>query len=447
MATAKLVLDKRRKDTKLIDVNANIDNNIYPLRIRIYKGTENKEITLPYKFKVNEWIESENRVVKSYPNSGRVNSAIQQRYSIVTTTLSYFSELIENMDMESIRKLVCKEIEKGISNYLEDDTKKIVDSSLTTDESNLWLGKFAAIISERTLRKGKSGTAKWYDDAVAAIIKFNSKKDILIAKIDVKFLEEFETHHLSIGNSVNCIDVYLRAIRSITNKAIKEVLKGKTFENYPWGRTGFIIKTEKTKKRAVKREVIDDIRSLNVESHTAKWDAKNYLLFMFNNRGINLIDIAKLRKEQIVDSLYQNGKLIEGRLEYKRSKTGKDFLIRLTKESISILNSYNIAEQNEKDFVFPIKYVESKTGRATYNQNRKRINARFNELAADAGHEGTNMTTYVVRHTWGTEAKKKGLTLMQIQELFGHEDARTTQTYTDYFENSELDEMNEKILA
>jgi integrase/recombinase XerD len=447
MATAKLILDKRRKDSSLIDEINNIDNNKYPLRIRIYKGVENKEITIKYKFSVNEWIEAENRVAKSFPNSVRVNSAIQRRFSIATTVLSDYDNVIKDMDINSIKNLVQAEIDKQINPVRPDpEILKIISESISK-ESGTYLGKYGSILITRTRKKEKHGTAKWYEDAISAIKKFNNGKDLPLKDITISFLENFEAEHIAKGNSKNGISSYLRSIRAITNYAIKEVFHGKRYEGYPWGSGGYSIPHEKTKKRAVKKDIIDELRKLELKKNSALWDAQNYFLFMFNNRGMNFIDIAKLKRKQITQSVFEDGKLISGRNEYTRSKNQKDFSIKLTTESLKILNSYKIDKMAPEDFIFPIGFENSKAGLECYCQKRKRNNERFRELAKLIGEKELNLTTYVARHSWATIAKNSGISHAIIGDGLGHSDSKTTETYLEEFENDVLDNANEMIVS
>lgn len=416
MATAKIILDKRRKDKSLIDLENEIDKNIYPLRIRIFKDADFREITLPYKFTTSEWIEKENRVAKTYPNFNRINSAIHERYSAVNTTLSDHALAIEKMDLDAMKEFVVSKINSKLNEKHEPEVQEYVDKSRPKEERNLYLEKFGQVIIDRTRDKKKNGTAKWYEDGIAAFKKFNDGKDILIADITITFLENFEAHHLSIGNTLNGIGPYLRAVRSITNKAVKEILKNKRFDNYPWS-GGYIVKGEDTTPRPIRMNVIEDIRALKYGKTAAEWNAQNYLLFMFNNRGMNFIDVAKFSKNKVLDAKYSNGKLLSGRLEYKRSKTNVKVSIKLTPESIDILNKYDIYNKAGHELVFPIGYEESKTGRATYSQKRKRVNKTLTKLAKDAGHDDVEITTYTLRYAFGTELRRKGFGLDVVQKL------------------------------
>ena len=444
MATAKLILDKRRQDKLLIDgLN---DKNKYPIRIRIYHGVLNIEITLQYKFTTSEWIESENRVHKSFPNSARVNSAIQSRFAIVNTTLMNYSYQIENMDLASLKSLLESEIQKQINPTPQEPLNEYV-SQLTVKESVVKLEKYGQRLIERAQTKKAFNTARWYKDGIAAIKRFNDNQDIAIQDITIAFLQDFEADHIAKGNSKNSISAYLRAVRSITNYAVTDVFKRKRFENYPWGNGGYSIPSKKTQKRAIKRDVINQLRALNLSKGSALWKSQKYFFWMFNNRGMNFIDIAKLKKHQIIDPIYDDNNLISGRLKYTRSKSDKDFSIKLTKESVEILNDFSFYDKKPDDFVFPIGFEFTKSGFETYRKKLTRNNERFRELARMIGQPELNLTTYVARHSWASIAKSSGISTTIISDGLGHSDFKTTQTYLEQFEDDVLDDANELIVA
>ncbi len=99
---------------------------------------------------------------------------------------------------------------------------------------------------------------------------------------------------------------------------------------------------------------IDTMRELEIKPNSAMWKARNYFLFMFNNIGINFMDLAKLKKSQFNKTEFDdNGKLLVGRISYRKSKTQGSFSIKLTSESLAILNEYDIQNKEDKDFIFP----------------------------------------------------------------------------------------------
>ena len=91
---------------------------------------------------------------------------------------------------------------------------------------------------------------------------------------------------------------------------------------------------------------IHKIRVLNLEPDTAIWHNRNYLLFMFNNMGMNFFDMAILKRFQFND----------GRIKYFRKKThyeGDYFSVLQNDESLKIINHYLKAQENN-DYLFPL---------------------------------------------------------------------------------------------
>jgi len=57
------------------------------------------------------------------------------------------------------------------------------------------------------------------------------------------------------------------------------------------------------------------------------------------------------------------------------------------------------------------------------------------------------VTTYTARHSWATIAKKAGFSIEIIAEALGHEYGnRTTAVYLDNFDQSVIDEANQKVI-
>ena len=56
------------------------------------------------------------------------------------------------------------------------------------------------------------------------------------------------------------------------------------------------------------------------------------------------------------------------------------------------------------------------------------------------------LTTYVMRHSWATIARNKGIDLSVISEALGHDNEMTTQIYLDSINTSEVDKANRTIL-
>lgn len=415
MASIKLSLDTRTKKK---------GTDLYPLKIFLNHNSNTRSLKMRTKLYCKESQWNGTGVNRTFPNSKRINNNLEKEVSEANKVIVDNEERLNVMTVNEVKELIEK--------------TRFGNQSST----KLKLQEWQLIYCERC----SEGTKKWYKESVSPIINFNNGNDIEIEKINVKFLKEFEADHIARGGSQNGVAAYFRGVKSLINKAIAEYdeIEKNVFDNYK-------ITQKKTTKRALGIDLFNDLRKLKNEGgdslSTADINTLNYCLFMFNCRGMNFVDLAKLKKGQIWEAKYENGQLVSGKLFYKRSKNKKDFLMALTLEAISILNEYDITNSENDDFVFPIGYEEGSTGYERYRQKRKRFNTRLRKLAALSGHPGVSITSYSIRHSWASIAKGKGVSSDKIGEMMGHDDPKVTQVYLESFGNQELDEANEMIVA
>ncbi len=155
---------------------------------------------------------------------------------------------------------------------------------------------------------------------------------------------------------------------------------------------------------------------------------------MFNCRGMNFVDLAKLRMCSIIDD----------RLQYGRSKTSQPLSVKITSELAEIL-SYYIKGKKDNDFIFPVGYDGTSENYISYMSNRRRVNKLLKIIAKDAGI-GESFTTYSIRHSWATIAKYLGVSTEIISESLGHNSLKTTEIYLKSFHNEVLDEANNIVV-
>ena len=283
--------------------------------------------------------------------------------------------------------------------------------------------------------------AKSFEDVINMILRFHGSDDLLISDINEIFLEDLEADYVGNGNKLNGLGVRLRAIRRIYNLAIKDKETELSAKDYPFGRGGYSIKTEKSRKRAVKMNLIEQIRNLNYSEGSSIWHHRNYFLFMFNMRGMNFIDLAFLRMDAIS----------EGWLKYKRRKTKrgqnvKEFDIKVTSEASSILKYYSKGKR-KNDLVFPIleDVIDSDNDLRLFNRLCNH-NRRLITIGKAIGLE-EHLTTYVARHTFATAGLHKSISKAQLGDMLGHTSYYTTEAYFDEFDKEILDDAADQILG
>lgn len=276
------------------------------------------------------------------------------------------------------------------------------------------------------------GTARSYKGVHDVLKAFNGNKDLNFQDIDYKFLTKLEAAHLGNGNSYNGLAVYMRTIRAIFNKAAKAGVIEK--EIYPF--SDYKIRTQPTEKRALDFEPLKKIITLQLPPGHICFDTRNYFVASYMMYGMNFTDMAFIRAENIVD----------GRLRYRRKKTGKLYDIKITEDLHKIL-SYYIDHAKEREFIFPIIKRQNVSDQDKDVQwSRKVYNKRLKKLAAICGIE-ENLTSYVSRHSFATRAMLSDIPLNAISDMLGHSNLKTTQVYLKGLSTDKLDEYNLKILT
>jgi integrase len=290
-------------------------------------------------------------------------------------------------------------------------------------------------------KSNKKGNANAYRYCLNSVKDFRKKKDFRLDELDYNFIRKYQQYlegkdiivnkgkenEYRKKHSVNGISYYLRTLRAICNLAIKDGLIESS--EYPF--KNITIKSQKTRKRAVNKDIIKMVEDLEVPENLQLW--KDIFMFSFYNRGMNFVDVAFLKVKNIEN----------GRLNYTRQKTGQQFSIKVTDKAMAIILGYNDLK-NPESYIFPIiyrkgkEYLDYKNAMRLMNKKLKKIS---NLLKLDVP-----LTTYVSRHSWATIAKRSGIATAVISEGLGHESEETTQVYLDSFENDVLDDANELII-
>jgi integrase/recombinase XerD len=271
------------------------------------------------------------------------------------------------------------------------------------------------------------GNAKAYNNAKTIFVKLMGE-NYSICDVSDEVVNVFIHKMTAQGLSVNSRGVHLRALRALINKAIKIGIYDEP--KYPF--KNITIRTQKTRKRAVNKDVIHMVEEIDVSKENNLQLYKDLFMFSFYCRGMNFVDLA-----------YLQVKNIEGeRLNYRRQKTGQQFTVKMTDKAKVIVNRYSDLKISNA-YIFPIifrvgnEYLDYKNALRLMNKKLKRISELLNLDSA--------LSTYVSRHSWATIAKRSGISTSVISEGMGHVTELITQVYLDSFENDVLDNANDLI--
>ena len=136
--------------------------------------------------------------------------------------------------------------------------------------------------------------------------------------------------------------------------------------------------------------------------------------------------------------------IVDGRLIYKRQKTGKILNLPLQKRAMEIIERY----VSKEPYLFPIYTSKHQTPQQKLNRHHKvisKINRALTEIGQEL-HISTKLTTYVARHSYATVLKRSGVATSIISESLGHSSERVTRIYLDSFENRQIDEAMKNLL-
>ena len=271
------------------------------------------------------------------------------------------------------------------------------------------------------------GTAQNYTNALHRFARFLGG-DIPVAAVTEELIERFNADLSQRGVVRNTVSFYMRILRSVYNKAVRNGLAEQTapFRNVYTG-------IDRTRKRAVGENVIARFIGLDLSRSAPLSLARDLFLFSFYTRGMSFVDMAYLRRGHICD----------GRIRYVRRKTGQEIVIRVEPEMQCIIERY---ARGEHPYVFPIlksenpekAYAEYRIALSYYNRLLKRL--------CNMADISQRLSFYTARHSWATAARNHQVPVSVISAGMGHTSERTTQIYLTMLENSLIDNANRGIL-
>lgn len=226
------------------------------------------------------------------------------------------------------------------------------------------------------------------------------------------------------------IGANMRTLRAACNRAIKAGVM--RHEWYPFARYSIAHLSQPTPKRAISMEEARRIQQ--AETQGAKEAlARDLFTFSLYTRGMNLVDIAHLKPDNIQS----------GRIEYIRRKTHTPYSIALNEISAAILEQYSGMQ-----YCFPILNETHDTPKRQQERIHRvmvQVNKALRAIAAREGIAG-RISFYTARHTYATALKERGVSTQVISEALGHSDLKTTEIYLKQFDRSVIDEADQALL-
>lgn len=306
-------------------------------------------------------------------------------------------------------------------------TDEIIHEYFVQSSDKTTVFEYIKIQMTRLKIAGKERTSETYKQMLFSFMKFRSGEDLSFDMVNEGLISQYESHMRISDLCRNTTSFYLRIFRSIYNRAVED---GLTEQSYPFKRvyTG----VDKTSKRAINLKEIKKIKDLDLSQMPALDFARDIFLFSFYMRGMSFVDIAYLKKKNLVN----------GFVVYNRRKTGQQLVIKWEKSMDDII----VRHPNEQStFLLPIITIEDGTERKQYLNSMLLINKHLKKIA-ELAKINIPLTMYVARHSWASIAQSQNIPMRVISLGMGHDNEETTRIYLASIQTSVIDSANNKIL-
>ena len=368
-----------------------------------------RQIGTDYHLRLDEWQEDEGNIVLGKSNTNERKD--------------YLHELAERIRSDRLRfARIISELEDNGIGYTADDVVAKYNE-LTSRQS---VQVYMQSIIRQQKAQGRHRTSETYAATMKSFMAFREGKDISWDCVTPALVKSYELWLKTKGVSLNTVSFYMRILRAVYNRAVNE---GLATDLHPFGHvyTG----VAKTPKRGITTADVTKILHLDLSAAPSRAFARDVFMFSFYTRGMSLIDIAKLKTDNIKN----------GVLTYQRSKTGQRISVKWRKEMQTIVDRYH---QQDSERLLPIITQETDI-RKQYDTALHNINYNLKKIGEAIGLS-IPLTMYVARHSWASAASQSNIPLHVISQCLGHDSEHTTQIYLSSIDVNQMDEANDKII-
>ncbi|MFR9539171.1 MAG: site-specific integrase [Rikenellaceae bacterium] len=305
--------------------------------------------------------------------------------------------------------------ESGKFSQLTKEQLKLTLSKIDIDVDDLMAESSPTLadIFEKVIATKNKRNGQLYAETLKKLAAWCDVASVNFDQITKMWLTEF---YSSMGGlSINTKAIHMRNLRNVINCAIDENIT----TNYPF--RNYRIPREETEMRVIP---IETMRGYVAAEGLSKFNAEHRDMFMliFYLVGINIVDLSKLTADN----------LINGRIEYRRSKTGKLYSIKVEPEALAIIEKYKGA-----------KYLLQCFDRY---ENYKDYAQHLNNAMRKLDKSNNKVSTYWARYSWATYAAELEISKDTISEALGHEyGSRITGVYIK-FSRDKIDKANRKVI-
>lgn len=385
-----------------------LKNGSHPIIIQVLKDTKKSIITLGLTCVKSEWNDKSN-----LPKNRRLSLICQK-------------SLLE------VEELIFEGEEKGWS------AKKITNIYSGKDTKKLMMFNYMSEINFSSKQGVSTNTTDQYFRS--KFVKFLNGKDIAFTDLTFQLLNDYKKFLEESG--IKTAYRYLSYLRQVYNFAVENdefVPKSNPFKKslFNFKELESSINRNLSLKQVSDLFKIDNSKFLN----SYKDQALDFWKFCFLMRGINLIDLSMIKREDIQGEYYV---MVREKL---KTKTSQKQRIKIFPEAREILNKYS---DKSNEYVFPIfsngqNKDLNKEDYKTYKYKKNTLNENLKRIGKEIKSEFI-LTSMSSRYSFINIAKSEGIPFLFLQELIGHKTLTTTDIYLDVFPQSQIDNYHRKVI-
>lgn len=276
--------------------------------------------------------------------------------------------------------------------------------------------RFGVLYRDFAERRRRASTRRVYIAELEVLKRFDSRvEDMPITNIDYKYLRRYLDWLYAQGYSSGTINNYMMAIHAV----IREAIRNEILDRDPFMKLDKLPRSPK-RKRSLSVDALRELFAFKPKYNSTAV-ALDFFRLSFILIGINTADLLSLSN------------IVDGRINYERHKTRKQYSIRVEPEALEIINRYK-SDKRGQLLTFADKWTLRNSACKAVTKALRRVSGR------------DDLTPYWARHTWATIAYSIGIPKDVISQALGHSfGVAVTDVYIDY-DNDKVDAANRKVL-
>lgn len=282
---------------------------------------------------------------------------------------------------------------------------------------------------KQLIKAEKISSARIFLETSRSLRGFHSDPMLRFPDVNYGFLQKYEAHLRSQGNTDGGIAFKMRIIRIVCNDAIKNKVLEQ--DQYPFKDYKVAKLKSSERKIALTSDELHRFSKVDLVSRPDLKEAHRYFMFSFYCRGMNFKDMMLLKWSDVQG----------GTLSYTRSKTNVSLKMAVLPQVQNILDYYRETNGTSK-YIFPlITQSGTLTAKQLHNRKTKTLRKFNRDLAeiAQLANIDKQITSYTARHSFATILKYKDTSVEKISEMMGHSSITVTSAYLKSFDSSDLD--------